>query len=493
MKNRNKSGFFIEATCPGCGGELELDQNFFITTCAHCGSVLRLVMPDVPPAFLVRGDLPRRELRFSMDRFLKKRNLPLTDADIQIKGIYYPFWKMDALLLKVRNRIDKRIFRAESEYQSEVALESEKTDISVTPYSLTIAAGAVFDGIPDSLGMRPGFVKLVPFSDDNISDNFDALPVISVDDIDQAAFGRNITELFHPVFSLLFFPYFIAESYQDDYRRFVIDGVTTRILKLQTPEKEYDERGKNNQTFDNFELHPKDGGFIDEIDNIDVTSESGDGSAEEPNAAEEPNVRFGRLGVEFHRCDTCGVDLPDNKSYVYICRNCHEIKTIDKTFLPIENILISVNERESVGESFPFWAFKIPEKNCESLQNLFGGIHESDRLVVPAFKMKNFEALYRLAGRISSAFPRIEFKTVESFDENFRAIDVSMDGAIAYAEILIYRKKLAESAQKTFKPSFEEEFRPEKVDLFFTPFHPQSYFFVDSVMGTITFEKNLVG
>jgi len=30
-------------------------------------------------------------------------------------------------------------------------------------------------------------------------------------------------------------------------------------------------------------------------------------------------------------------------------------------------------------------------------------------------------------------------------------------------------------------------------DLFYAPFHPESYFYVDSVMGAVTFEKNLIG
>ena len=81
---RNKSGFYIGVTCPGCGGELEIESNFFTLTCEYCGSVLRIKMPDTPPAYLIKGRLDKREIRFGIDRYLKKQNLPLTDANLQI-------------------------------------------------------------------------------------------------------------------------------------------------------------------------------------------------------------------------------------------------------------------------------------------------------------------------------------------------------------------------------------------------------------------------
>ena len=53
----NKGGYSIGVTCPGCGGKLKLDQDFFVLPCKHCGSVLRVQMPEVPPAFMVKGEL----------------------------------------------------------------------------------------------------------------------------------------------------------------------------------------------------------------------------------------------------------------------------------------------------------------------------------------------------------------------------------------------------------------------------------------------------
>ncbi len=99
-----KAGFYIDVTCPGCGATLELEQDFLVLGCQYCDSVLRIVMPDSPPAFLVKGRLDKRRLRFQIDRFLKENAMPLTGSALQLKNLYYPFWKVDGKLLKLRNR-----------------------------------------------------------------------------------------------------------------------------------------------------------------------------------------------------------------------------------------------------------------------------------------------------------------------------------------------------------------------------------------------------
>ena len=495
MQNKKrKPGFYIEVGCPGCGGELEVEENFFVTTCSHCGSVLRLVMPDCPSAYLAPKTLAKREIRFSMDRYLKKRSLPLTDADLQIKAVYYPFWKMDSLLLKVRNRVHRRLIRAENEYQSEVTTETEKTDIAVIPYSLTLRAGPTLDGIPDSLGVRGDIVRLVPFSEDHVVSGFDSLPVVRpwdkvwskvsrslamVDDIEQAAFGDNLTEMFNPVFSLVFFPFYIVESYRDGYRRFVVDGASARILQLKDADGDDIDRADEllmpSMVFENAES-------VVSIETIEEPEEEPD----------SPEVEFGRLDIEFHRCTTCGVDLPDEKSYLYICRNCQEIKTTERTPLPVHQIYRIAARGRNTDSMFPFWALKMPDPIAAKLQRLLGGIHRSERIVIPAFRTRNFEALYRLARRISAAYPQLELAPVETFDRNFAPVSVSMSEAFALAEIVIYRRQVAMVAEGISKMPARESISPVEADLFYAPFHPESYFFVDSVMGNITFEKNVL-
>ena len=136
--SKNQSGFYIGVSCPGCGGELKLEDEFFVLACGHCGSVLRVTMPEIPPAYLVSARVTEREARFAIDRYLKENGLPLTDSSLQFKRIYYPYWKVDAVLLKVRNRIETREHGCDENGQSDYVTEKEKTDISLTPYSTTM-------------------------------------------------------------------------------------------------------------------------------------------------------------------------------------------------------------------------------------------------------------------------------------------------------------------------------------------------------------------
>jgi len=486
--SKKKAGFYIAVGCPGCGGEQTIEENFFVTTCPHCGSVLRLVMPDSPPAYLMPSSLAKREIRFSLDRFLKKESLPLTESDIAVKRLYYPFWKVDGLLLKVRNRVDTRQIMPQTEYSAEVVVDRERTEVGVTSYSTSVAAGTEMSGIPSSLGMRTDHVKLVPYSNVNIDSGFDALPVLRswtdvqqsiskrIDTlrlIDPAAFGSNMTRLFHPVFSLVYSPYFVVESYEHGYRRFLLDGITARVLEYRTPEGVFDIASDT------------DGSLPDPY--------AGEGREPEPEENDDiPEVEFGAIEVEFHRCSTCGIDLPDEKSYLYVCRNCHEIKTLEKTPFPVNGMTVAKSDGKQTDRLFPFWAFQINATDAASLRPLFGGIHASDRLVIPAFRMQNFEAMYRLTTRVSAAFPQLDLEQVEQLDPRFDPVTVPMDEAMALGEVTIVRKQIDRSAGSRALANRPIGVQPVRVELFYAPFHPESYFFVDSMFGGITFEKNLV-
>ncbi|MBD3404005.1 hypothetical protein GF420_14025, partial [candidate division GN15 bacterium] len=175
-----KSGFFIGVTCPGCGSKLKLGDNLFVLICHYCGSHLKLEMPDVPPAFMVPPKVEFREVRFSIDRYLKENNLPLSGSDMQLQRFYYPYWKVEGVLLKVRNRIEKRTtFSNEygEGYDTEQQVEVRKTDVTLSPYMTTIAAGPFIEDVPYTIGMRADYVQIVPFARDKMDENYSSLPV----------------------------------------------------------------------------------------------------------------------------------------------------------------------------------------------------------------------------------------------------------------------------------------------------------------------------
>ncbi len=459
-----KSGFFIGVTCPGCGGELELQSDFFVLTCTHCGSALRVVMPEIPPAYLVQSKIKRIEVRARLDRYLKDNGLPLTGPNLEITALYYPYWKIDAIVLKLRNRIEERVVAIDDQYNQDVTVKDTKTDIALTPFMATVGAGAPSDEIPYSLGMRAEYIKLLPYSQENVEEGFECVPAVKpwaevlpslekniagMGNIVQAEFGRNRTELFHPQGSVVFFPYFnIAAVLGGRPYRFIIDGLTGRVVF------------------------------------------NAEGEREEDRAPEQDQMQFGRLTVELHRCPECGVDLPAEQSYVYICRNCQRLIQLERYPQMLRQIGHSTGGTAGNDQWFPFWAMKLGLKSAVALRRMFGGIYDSDWLVIPAFKLSNFEAMFKLAKRMSSAYPKLEIGDAVSMDKNYNAVSLGLHEALALTEVIIYREKITRNHNVK---SGHEPIEPEVISLFYMPFHPENYFLVDSVMNAVTFEKRAAG
>jgi len=467
-----KSGFYIGVSCPACGGELELEENFFVLTCSHCGSALRIVRPNIPPAYLIRSKIPRTEVRFHLDHYLKENKLPLSDSGLEINALYYPYWKIDAIVLKLRNRVEERQVVEEDSYnsyggcQSETIVKQRKTDIALAPFMTTLAAGEPRDDIPYSIGMRAEYIKMEPFSREHLEENFECFPVLKswsqvetalskdiaiLGNINQADFGRNKTELFNTIDALIYFPYFLIDiSRSGNLHRIIIDGITGRVL--------------------NDGVHYE--------------------MPEESKLPETTPIELGKLGVELHRCNNCGLDLPTEQAYVYICHNCHQLVQLERhALLKSEISAVAPVSAAKDERYFPFWRLRLPEGSARKLQILFGGIYQSDFLVVPAFKSANFEAMYRLAKRISAASAKINSIPIEEFEDNYAAVTVGPSEALAMAEIIIYRERLSKNNSALFQ---RNEFSPSEISLFFAPFHPENYFYVDSAMNAVTFEKRMV-
>lgn len=463
IRDNKKSGFYIGVTCPACGAELEIQENFFVLTCHHCGSAMRIAMPDTPPAYIIRSKFRPVEARFHLDRHCKQNSLPLISSGMSLQGIYYPYWKADAILLKLRNRIEERPVAAENDYEQERTIQIKKSEISLSPFSATFGAGHPDNVIPYSLGMRTNYLRMLPYSRENIEKEFRCLPVLKnweeiennlhknisgISSVIQADFGKNRTEYFHPRGSLVYFPYYIAEDeIAGNQTRFVIDGITGR-----------------------------------------VTSGSVDDNEISRSAAKDAVLDFGKLTVEPHRCNNCGIDLPKEESLVYICRNCQRLIVLEKNSLMRNYLYRAGGLTERRERFFPFWSFRLSDSQRKEIQILFGGIYQSEFLVVPAFRIANFEAMYRLSKRISSALPQIALEELDNFGSGYGSVTVGPGEASALAEIIIYRERLSRFGPNQSSPM---KFLPQEMFLFFAPFHLENYFYVDSVLRAVTFEKNL--
>ncbi len=486
-----RSGFFIGVGCPGCGGDLELDSDFFVIDCKYCGSVLRVLKPDSPVAYMIPNRLTETEARFHLDRYLKERGEPLTGGSVMIKKLYYPYWKVDGTLLKLRNKTERKTIYSETDSTIQHTTETNRSDLSLSPYSITVGAGARMPSVPESLGVRAETVTVKPFASENVEGDFDALPILrpwervrkrldlslaTIGDIDQADFGKNLTRLFDPVFSLVYFPYFLVESYDPSYRRFALEGLTGRVAgtvgaqPMQQP-ADWDEMDGKVM---------KDASY--RLDKAEV-------DADEEIFEEPPEISFGELEVDFHRCTNCGVDLPPSLSWVYICHNCHQLKMLEKGDYQLSSIDIAEHEESPNTTLVPFWWLRLPEEQAVKFRTLMGGLGTPDKIVIPALRSQNYEALHRLAKRMTAASLKMPVTTVDELDDRFLNVRVSLTEAIAQAEVIITREmiNLGRRGDEAVM-----ELTPLEVGLLYVPFRAENYFFVDTVLGAVSMEKTLL-
>lgn len=110
-------------------------------------------------------------------------------------------------------------------------------------------------------------------------------------------------------------------------------------------------------------------------------------------------------------------------------------------------------------------------------------------MFVPAIGSSNFEAIHRLAKRMSAAQGKLTTEIAESFDERFLPVRIGQTEALAMAEMIVCRE-LVEHGHKL--PDEGIIIEPQSVGLIFVPFHLENYFYVDSVLGAVSLERTLL-
>ncbi len=458
-----KRGFYIAATCPACGAELELQSDFLTTSCASCGSVLRILTPAAPPAYVVKARILAKDARFHVDRHLKNNGQPLTQSFDGVRSIYYPYWKIDAILLRLRHRKETRVNYNE-ETQTETTSEQKKVETTLSPYDVTIAAGGLAEMMPYGLGERTEYVKTMPYSEEHLQDRFELIrlempwsdavtsasrAVEQLSHIAATEFGENISLLLRPVLSLINFPYLLAEATTGGRQMsFLLDGLTGRVVQ--------DREGSISEL-----LHT---------------------------AGQEQFAELGRLGVEMHRCGNCGQQLPDTRSFVYICRHCQHLTVLENYPGLRPRISSAQGPIGRAEQFFPFWMFRLPPEQLDAFKIRFGGGRNEGVICIPAFPIKNFEAMYRLTRRMSGGVSQLPLQeSLELTEDHFPAA-VGVTEAEALAHVVLIRDLVGRSEEL---PHDLATLPFQEVSLFYAPFHPESYFFVDSCLGAITFEKSL--
>lgn len=432
---KQRAGFTIGASCPGCGGEVELGTDFFVTECHHCGSALRLILPSAPPAYFAKSRFRMSQARAALDRRLKESGKPLTTSSWSCEQVLYPYWKLDLLTVKVRTVIEglpQYIEPAETA-DDEPRTTSRRT-VAITPSTITVAAGPPHPAIPASIGLRADYIKLYPFSTGNHPDEFTALPVELDGDsalaransstktinaiAESAPGGQPQTNLVGLRASVCYLPYFIFSANRISS---AVDALSGRVVS----------------------------------ENVTV----------EEHAELKRSLPLGEIGLELHRCPTCGADLPTKPSLVYFCRNCGR------------NVLLSGADGSQI--------LCAPHTERDLLVP-FWRIGES---IVPAFRISNAEAMYRLTRRVTGGIGKLVFEGAIESTSNISPVTLSQREAAIVSAIVDYRFKLDRNSKATFQLPGA---LPESTELLLIPFRPEEYFWVDSILSAISFERALL-
>lgn len=407
-------------------------------------------MPDLPPAFIIKPKLSAMQARPYLDRFLKENDRELSPLTISVEPVYQPYWKFDSLILKVRHRLDCR--REVTEYgnaKEYEQVEEIKQEISLTPHLVTISATPASDLYPYSLGLRTEYIRMKPFEGLKDEDEYIINPVETtiqhayaqaekgaekLTDIGNSTNARNATMLFGLRASLVYFPYYrLSFLVRSNVTSYVIDAVASRVVGEAV------------------------------VDSNNVASVSQD------------NQNYGSLTVELHRCQNCGEDLPTLNSFLYNCRNCGSTCLLESDFDYDRQVLVAATVGKTKSTLMPFW-------RLDYLRNSGG---EPKQLAVPAFRVKNFEAMWRLSSRMTASTSQIKFTNEGGVTSEVAPANVGLREAKVIAHAILARQDLKRNAGSLKDIGLKFQ----RATLLLVPFHAESYFLIDSVLSAITIER----
>ncbi len=395
------SGYRLGIKCCFCGGSLEIDEASRTTRCSHCGSVLKIVREGTVRGYYVDDDTPKREVKFLVDRHLKKSGEPLVSRWGDISKKYLPFWRINAIVFSTYERMTGGRIEYD-DFRPEPVEESSRTEVRIVPKEISFCANdSVAWGI-ESLGIRTQVLRLDPLDNEFYESN-DLLPLTT--DIEQAktrfdqairSTATAVTRLgtdvdvtaIMPETMLIYFPIWIAEFTNRSGRHVAqLDPLAKRVASIT------------------------DGGF------------------EMPEQNFASSFKCDSVQIIPHRCPNCGCDLPEcERSVTYYCANCKRLFMAEK--LEYKQLEVKVpSGLDKEHQLFPFWVFDLAVYSAESeADGLFQALSlirfSHDRFYIPAFNIVNPSRMLRLVSHYNKRNDTFAFEKHPT--NNYTFADVTL-------------------------------------------------------------------
>jgi predicted RNA-binding Zn-ribbon protein involved in translation (DUF1610 family) len=463
---RTAGGYRLDITCCFCGGKLDVDEAGHTVDCPHCASVLKITRTSGTRKYVIPDGLLPREVKFHIERHIKKEGLPLPSHWQELKRVYVPFWRVTGTVFSIATAPDncrKELFGTDT-CEAE---ESPAPGVTITNRDVSFCADETFNWGVESLGVRTQTLHLAPLEREFYENNQLLPPVLSLehakDRFDRATTMAAVTtadvgadvQLTSVGLdgTLIYFPVWAANFISAEGRRTVrFDPLAKRVVALDY------------------------------------------GGAEVPGGTATFAQDTAAIRIIPHRCPNCGTDLPNARwSATYYCANCRRLYV--EAANGYQQLTVHVPENRNVKDMlFPFWVFNLQSADWPGKEEFLRALqltrYRNDAFYVPAFGVANPERLMRLVGHYNRRVHQFMFKEIPDEKYTFADVTVSPEQAVC----LIIPLTAAAVAQAGYPPP--EALRGGALDvaapdLIWLPYAPDRYFWREQITGA-TIEKAAV-
>ncbi len=457
-------GFRLGLTCPLCGGKLEIDAAGRTTICSHCASVLKISRSSGVPRYYIESSLSKREVKFLVDRDLKREGHSLVSSWHSLEQVYLPFWRVSGTVFKIDCPQVNYDFDIPGNNPNDVD-PSEQIEVKITPRELTLCADELLPWGMTSLGVRTQVLKLTPVDAEFVEKAHLVAP--SMEEA-QARERFDKSALSMARIAFMGFSHLQLHSV----------GVETMLIYFPLWLVGFSNR---------------EGRYLGQFDPLAKRLVSMGQKEFELPEAEQPTRTAATIQIAEHRCPNCGVDLPVADSVSYYCANCRRLYAESGSGYRELKVQVPAKTCEQ-DRLFPFWVFDLensqwPDKPdfLESLRNC--GL-QCDRIIMPAFEISNPARILRLVKHFNRQDHHLSFESLPEGRYDF--VDVHHRPEQATEVMLPLLMALeAKKGQMVIEGGLRDTPRLAPPELIWLPFVPDRYFLRDELTGA-TIEKAAV-
>ncbi len=460
------SGYRLGITCCFCGGKLDVDEASHTICCPHCASVLKIARSSGIRKYVITGGLAKHEVKFHIDRHLKKSKLPLASRWLELKRVYVPFWRVTGTVFSIETRPRNAGFDFPG-CEAYVIDDKPETEVTITARDVSFCADESFNWGVESLGVRTQTLRLAPLATEFYETNHFIMPSMTLDQaegrFDQATTTAAITtaepgsEVSITTVglggALIYFPIWVANFINSAGKKTArFDPLAKRVVALDH------------------------------------------GEAEIPKADSSSSSNTASLQIIPHRCPNCGKDLPESeRSVTYYCGNCRRLFVeADGGY---EQLTVHIPQNHNLADVlFPFWVFDLDKSNWPGKDDLLKAFnlirYRHDLFYIPAFGVANPERLMRLVGHYNRRADNFTFQELPGEKYSFADVTISPEQAACLIVPLTAAAK-AIAGYKSHEAPVKGTIEVAEPELIWLPYSPDRYFWREQITGA-TIEKAAV-